>query len=477
MGRRLAWAHSHGITRIDGYSLTERETVNQSMLTRLFSILNAGERIAPRIPFFYGWVILSAAASTQVVRNATASLTIAVFIFPLSEELGWSRTLIAGAASFGGLAASGVSPVVGWLVDRYGARLVLVSSVLILGISTISLAWATVPVAFYVAYGVGRVIFSSPISIGSSVVVSRWFVRMRGRASGILFGSHSIGLVAFPLIASVIIGASGWREAWIVLGILVLGIALLPTALLIVQQPEDVGLSPDGDAPVSEREISEAAETGQSAPPSPAAEEPVWTLREAMRTPALWMFATATGMVFLVQAGVNTHLAAYLRDQGLNAAFAGFGISLNATFLGLGSLFWGWITEKIPPRYALAGVAISVGGSSALFIFANSTPEILVYAVLFGFGVGGLLSVPPVGYADYYGRRSLGVIRGVTEPLTSLGQAVGAVAAGLAFDFTDSYRFAFIAFAIMGGLATVLVLFARPPRRPGATAEKAPDSK
>ena len=443
------------------------------MLTSLLAYFNLGHRLAPRTPFFYGWVILTTAASTQVVRNATASLTIAVFIFPLSEELGWSRTLIAGAASFGGLAASFVSPGVGWLVDRYGARFVLTASIFILGLSTISLAWATVPVAFYLAYGVGRVIFASPVSIGSSVVVSRWFVRMRGRTSGILFGSHSIGLVAFPLIASVIIGTSGWRDAWIVLGLLVWGIALLPTALLIVQQPEDVGLSPDGDAPVPEGETRDTASSGQPASAPPAAEEPVWTLREAMRTPALWMFATATGMVFLVQAGVNTHLAAYLRDEGLSAAFAGFGISLNAAFLGLGSLFWGWITEKIPPRYALAGVAIFVGGSSALFVFANSTPEILVYAVLFGFGVGGLLSVPPVGYADYYGRRSLGVIRGVTEPLTSFGQAIGAVMAGLIFDFTDSYQLAFVSFAVMGGLATVLVLFARPPGRPQAAEEVA----
>ena len=436
------------------------------MLTSLFSMLNLGERIAPRTPFFYGWVILSTAASTQVVRNATASLTIAVFIFPLSEELGWSRTLIAGAASFGGLAASFVSPGVGWLVDRYGARFVLTASIFILGLSTFSLAWATVPVAFYLAYGVGRVIFSSPLSIGSSVVVSRWFVRMRGRASGILFGSHSIGLVAFPLIASVIIGASGWREAWMVLGILVWGIALLPTALLIVQQPEDVGIRPDGDPPAETAPKETSGPVAFGLAPTPASEEPVWTLREAMRTPALWMFATATGMVFLVQAGVNTHLAAYLRDQGLNAAFAGFGISLNAAFLGLGSIAWGWATERFPARYVLAAVAITVAVSSALFVIADSRMEILVYAVLFGFGVGGLLSVPPVGYADYYGRRSLGVIRGVTEPLTTFGQAIGAVVAGLVYDFTDSYQLAFAAFAVMGGLATVLVLFARPPNRP-----------
>ena len=350
----------------------------------------------------------------------------------------------------------------GWLVDRYGARLVLFGSVLILGLSTVSLAWATVPVAFYLAYGVGRVIFSSPVQIGSSVVVSRWFVRMRGRASGILFGSHSIGLVAFPLIASVIIGTTGWREAWIVLGILVWAIALLPTGLLLVQQPEDVGLEPDGDAPIPASELTEAA---SSASPPAVSEEPVWTLKEAMRTPALWMFATATGSVFLVQAGVNTHLAAYLRDQGLTAAIAGFGISLNAAFLGLGSLFWGWMTERFPPRYVMAAIALIVGGSSALFIIADSTAEVLVYSTIFGFGVGGLLSVPPVAYADYYGRRSLGVIRGVTEPLTSFGQAIGAVLSGAVYDLTDSYQLAFLTFAILSGLAMLLVLFARPPRR------------
>ena len=289
---------------------------------------------------------------------------------------------------------------------------------------------------------------------------------MRGRASGILFGSHSIGLVLFPLIASVIIGADGWREAWIVLGLLVWGIALLPTALLIVQQPEDVGQRPDGD-PAPNAAVSGGVSFGVTSVSAVAADEPVWTLSEAMRTPALWMFAAATGMVFLVQAGVNTHLAAYLRDQGLNAAFAGVGISLNAAFLGLGSIFWGWITERFPPRYVLAGVAISVGGASALFIIADSTAEILAYSVLFGFGVGGLLSVPPVGYADYFGRRSLGAIRGVTEPLTSFGQAIGAVLSGVVFDLTNSYQFAFMAFAVMGGLATVLVLFARPPRGPG----------
>ena len=416
------------------------------------------QRLAHRLPFYYGWVVLYSAATTQVVRNSAASLTIAVFMIPLADDLGWSRTLIAGAASVGGLVASGVSPLVGLLVDRYGARQVLAASVFIMGLSTIALAWATVPVAFYIAYGISRVIFASPVPIGASVVVSRWFVRMRGRTNGILFASHSIGLIAFPLIASAVIASRGWQDAWIVLGALVWIIALVPVTFLIVQRPEDLGLRPDGDAEPSATDTAGA----------PAPEEPAWTLKEAMRTPALWLLAAGVGTLFLVQAGINTHMAALLRDQGLSLFLSGVGLSLNAAFMGAGSLAWGWIAERLPVRYVLAGVAVAVAVPALLFLTADTTAKALAISSLFGFGVGGMLSVPPVAYADYYGRRSLGAIRGVTEPFTSLEQAVGAVASGIVYDLTGSYAIALIAFAILGGVTAAVILFAKPPRRPPA---------
>ena len=424
--------------------------------------MNLAPRLAHRTPFFYGWVVLGSASSTQIVRNAAASLTIAVFMFPLAEDLGWSRTLIAGAASFGGLAASGASPVVGWLIDKYGARLVLATSVFILGLSTISLAWATVPLAFYLAYGVGRVIFSSPVQIGASVVASRWFIRMRGRASGVLFLSHSVGMIVFPLIASIVIDMHGWRYAWVVLGLIVWAVALLPATLLIAERPEDVGLKPDGD------EVEGANEDANGS----AGEEPGWTLKAAMKTPALWILATATGLLFLMQAGINTHLAAFLRDEGLSPVFAGVGVGLNAAFLGLGSIAWGWIVERVPARHVLTMVAALMALGAVLFMTTSSTAQALVYSSLFGFGLGGMLSVPPVAYADYYGRRSLGTIRGVAEPLTSGGQAIGAVAAGAVFDLTGSYEYAFMAFAALGALTMLMVQLARPPKYvPEATPE------
>ncbi len=406
------------------------------------------------------------------VRNAAASLTIAVFVYPLSEELGWSRTLISGAAAAGGLAATFLSPIVGRLIDRYGARSVLTVSILLLCLTTVSLAWsdvsmtvmgATIPWVFYIAYATGRVIFSSPVQIGASVVVSRWFIRLRGRTNGILNLSHSLGMVLFPLIASLVIAQSGWRDAWFVLGVVVFVVALLPVALLISERPEDLGLLPDGDA---EDIPTDSTGTKHSSPAASA--EVDWTSGSAMRTPTLWLIAISTGLLFVMQAGVNTHSAAFFRDQGLGTVIAGVGISFNAISLGIGSLFWGRIVEKAPPRFALAAVALVMAAASLLFTSTDTTVEALAFSAIFGFGLGGMLTVPPVAYADYFGRASLGTIRGVTEPFTTFGQAVGVMIPGLVFDYIsdESYMPFFFAAGAIGVFAAVISLFATRPIMP-----------
>ncbi len=427
------------------------------------------QNLANRAPFFYGWFVLAAAGTANFARNAAASLTISVFIYPLSEELGWSRTLIAGAAAAGGLAATFTSPIIGRLIDRYGARTVLTASIVILIISTAALAWsdisltimgATIPWVFYIAYATGRVIFASPVQIGTSVVVSRWFIRMRGRTNGILGLSHSAGMVLFPLIASIVIAQSGWRDAWYVLSVVVFVVALLPVALLTAENPEDLGLRPDGD-PEEEKE-----EDSPDAAKSAAEEEPNWTSSAAIRTPALWLLALATGMLFFMHAGSNTHAAAFFQDQGLGTVTAGISISLNAIFLGISSLFWGRIVERIPARYVLAAVALNLAVGAFLFTLTDTAIEALIFSAFFGFGLGGMLVVPPVAYADYFGRPNLGTIRGITEPFTTLGQAIGVLIPGLIFDFIGdaTYLPFFYLAAAIGILAAIASLFATKPR-------------
>jgi MFS family permease len=125
---------------------------------------------------------------------------------------------------------------------------------------------------------------------------------------------------------------------------------------------------------------------------------------------------------------------------------------------------WGRIIERFPVRYVFATVALFMSASSVLFLTADTTVEALLYSSLFGMSIGGILVVPPVAFANYFGRRSLGAIRGVTEPFASLGQAFGVLLSGAVFDATGSYQIAFLTFATFGAATVVIMLLAKPPR-------------
>ena len=422
--------------------------------------------ISQRIPFYYGWIVLGTAGSSMFVRNAAGSLTFAVFVPLIADETGWSRALIGGAAAVGGLLATGASPPVGWAIDRYGARVVLVFGIIILGLSTVAMAWLSVHIAiFYTALAIGRIMFSSPLNVGAATVVGRWFVRQRGRATGLLFLSHSGGMVAFPLVATWVSVAYGWETAWIVLGLMVYAIALAPAALLVAQRPEDVGLLPDGDAPDGPDMV------GDTTTSNPDAESDLeWTTRQAVRTPALWVLAIGTGFLFLLQSGTNVYQADLLRSRGIELSLSQLSIVVNAAGTAFGSLLWGRVVEKMRVSYTYAIVALVMALACGLFVVADTVATAFFAAGLFGVAVAGILVVPAVAYANFFGRQSLGAIRGVTEPFTSLGQAIGAVASGLVFQFAGDYGWAFVIYAVLGALTAAALLLARPPRHPATRA-------
>jgi MFS family permease len=138
-------------------------------------------------------------------------------------------------------------------------------------------------------------------------------------------------------------------------------------------------------------------------------------------------------------------------------------VSGSGVMAGLGTLGWGWLVEKFPVRFVFMGVALVIAIAIGLFPQADTMIEALAYAGLFGVGVAGMLVVPPVAYADYFGRGSLGAIRGVTETFVALGQAIGAVLSGYIFDSTGTYLAAFYGFAVLGVITIVLLLLATPP--------------
>ena len=223
---------------------------------------------------------------------APSVFVLGIFLSPMADEFGWSRTLIAGAVSVGAVASMFLSPVMGWVVDRYGSRMILTVSMLVLGAAVTSLAWATAPIFFYMGFATGRIIFHVPVQIGSGAVVSRWFVRKRGRAIGLIYLAGAVGGIVFIQIASLAMLQSGVAAAWIAMGVVVLAVSVVPSALLIVDRPEDIGLVPDGDTASEQR----PKDTPKASAIRAATGTPVnygtyedWTPRAAMRTVALWV--------------------------------------------------------------------------------------------------------------------------------------------------------------------------------------------
>ena len=280
--------------------------------------------LAPRLrdtfPFYYGWIVVGASSTVVFARMAPAITTLTVLIFPISHQLGWSRTLIAGSVSAGALASLVLSPVVGWAIDRFGARPVLVVSVLVLGVAMISLAWATVPLTFYLAFAAGRIVFHTSAPIGASTVAARWFIRKRGRAIGIVFLFGAIGGVVFTMVASLVVESHGLKATWIAIGLVVLVFSVAPSLLLVAERPEDIGLLPDGEPPDStDSEKGAGAIVPVGVPDSPTTVLPraqmttdtdSWTLGEAVRTKIFWLLVFMGFASFFVHTSIGVHMGA-----------------------------------------------------------------------------------------------------------------------------------------------------------------------
>jgi len=382
-------------------------------------------------------------------------------VSPMADEFGWSRTLIAGSVSLGALSSIFISPAVGWAVDRYGVRLTLTLSMLVLGVAMISLVWATVPVFFYMGFATGRVIFHVPVQIGTGALISRWFIRKRGRAIGIIYLAGAVGGIVTVQIASLAISHWSIGAAWISLGVLVLAVAVLPSALLIVDRPETIGLQPDNQPPASCEGRAELEKDSHG--------ETDWTPHQAMRTRALWVLTVVVGVLFMTQAGVSVHVGAFFLDRGLSLTAAANAITVYAAVNAFASLMWGVIIERTTVRVAMTGLMLLSATCSLSLLSVTSEGSAFGMAALLGLVAAGGNVIPPVAFASYFGRRSIGSIRGISETGVQVGQMIGALFSGLAYDLSGSYAAAFITFSALGFVGALVINSSRPPVRAGET--------
>jgi OFA family oxalate/formate antiporter-like MFS transporter len=410
--------------------------------------------LVPRLPFFYGWVVLACVCLAGFARQGPAVATLSVFVVPMTDAFGWSRTEMAGAVSLGGVLAAVVSPLLGPVLDRRGARLILCLAVLGTGLATMALSLVQSLAMFYLLFCFARMVWAGPFDLGLYGALNNWFVARRARATSIATLAQMAGLVALPIIAQLAMHDGDWRQGWVAIGTTVLAVGFLPVWLFVVRRPEDVGLMPD--------RLAGSAATSVA--------EPRFTRPQAMRTSAFWLVSLYTVLVFPVQAGVSLHQAPHLIERGFSPIMAATVISFFSAMSAVASFGVGFLPRRWPVRRAMSASAVLLAVGTFGLIGVSSAEVAYLAAGLFGLGIGGVMTLLPMAWADYFGRESYGAIRGVALSLQVMAQAAGPVASGALRDWSGDYTDSLVLFGILAALAAIAAMAARRPRELPAAA-------
>lgn len=411
-----------------------------------------------RPPFYYGWVIVGVFFVANFMASGMGGHTIPLFFGPMHESLGWSLTLFTGAVTASTLLGTAVIPFLGRVLDKVGPRPVMLWGAIAAGTGLLLMSRVTEVWQFWVLYAsVGALGLHEIGSFSGSVVVSKWFIRKRGRALTIsAYGGILSGIAMTPVIGLLLVHI-GWRGTWAVMGLVMMAV-MVPLVLIFMRhRPEDFGLLPDGDAlpPASAADGTRHAKA--------AAPERSWTLREAMRTRTLWVLVVSMDLISFSSGVQAFHGITYLTQQeGLSVATVGLITTVRYVGVFLARIPWAYFLERVPVRKCLF-VCFLVKATTLLWLIALPYPaNIAGYIIAFSIG-GAQGLVQPMVFANYFGRESQGTIQGAVQPALAVPTLVGPLLVAMVFDAVGSFNTAFIIASVLGFAAAVVALFAPPP--------------
>ncbi|MCL0047754.1 MFS transporter [Dehalococcoidia bacterium] len=422
-----------------------------------------------KTPFFYGWLILAVVATGAFVATSIAGIVLGGIQYFIFEDTGWNRSNIGVAAAAGVWCSGVVAPFAGRLTDKHGPRTLMPLGAIYLGLTLFGLSWFHSLKYFYFATISARAI-SQPILIGvvPRTIAVNFFLKRRNTALALTGMFRPISGAIIVQIVSLFASTYGWRSAFSFLGIFSLVLSL-PMILIIRRRPEDLGLLPDG----IRHEISDSNETvlPKSADLEPEKsrltnyEQPSWTGREVLRTPAFWLVALTVMCSITGSSAIGFSMVPYLAEEANLPASAAVGVLSLSTFLSLSNLGWGYVADKISPRWAMM-IALTGSGGVILYLFlVNSIVSGYVFGFCWGIIHSSLEVIVYMILAQYFGRVSYGVIAGSLRPFEAAGLGLGQILGPLMYDLLGNYSSMII---MSGGLQLVAACFiflARPPRR------------
>ena len=423
----------------------------------------------PRI--YYGYYIVVASIMAWFVMVGAQTQVSGVFLKPMTEELGWTRTEFFYAQTIGQYLVAFVGFFIGAYVDRFGGRAFMVTGVTILGTSLFLTSEVTELWQWIALRGV---MFAAGAALMGNLIVNvtlaKWFVRKRGRAVALGAMGVPMGVGIAPLAMTAVVSQFGWRAGWIAIALAAWAL-IYPAAMVMRRQPEDHGLHPDG---MSDEEAQGAAGAAVAADLANS-----FTRSQAVRTVALYVVVAAFGLSGLALGTTLVQTIPFLTDEGFDRSTAALMLTVYAVPSAWSKPVWGFLIERMSPQL-LAAVAFVMYGAALLIIsFGASISSVAVLFAgywIFGMGGGGAVPLQEVIWATFFGRRHIGAVRSVGLPMALTLTAGGPLAVSLYFDRVGNYYGAFVFIAALSMLAAFLILVVRKPTLPGATADAGPAS-
>jgi len=410
---------------------------------------------------FYGWwVVLASVVGLALSWPVFAIYVFGAFVLPLQQEFGWERGQISLAITVVSFSSMFMSVVLGFIVDKLGIRKVMLPSIVLLGLTIGSLYWLTDSLMhFYAVYFCIAVLGAGTSILVFSKLTLNWFDRRRGLALGIAIAGVGVGQTLMPRLVTHIIEQYGWREAYLVVGILIITVAGGVCMLLIREFPRSMGLQKDG--------ASSADIPCASASPAIG-----YTFKQAVRTRPFWLMMVSFFLVGFCIHGTAIHLQPLLVDRGIPVqTAAGFMSALGFAVI-FGRILAGYLMDRVfAPWVAIGFMLAPVIGLSLLALGAVGNMALLA-AMLLGLAIGAEFDILGYFVSRYIGLRIFGFAYGLMLAGFQLGGGIGPVIMGRGFDQTGEYTGVLWIFVAMFGITCVLFgLLGRYPELPGAQAQ------
>ena len=406
---------------------------------------------------YYGWWVVIACFLINLYVGGVIHFSFTAFFEPIQPEFGWSSTQISIATSLRGLEMGIFAPIVGFLVDRFGSRKLLLGGSIVIGIGLLILSFTQSLLMFYMSFLFIALGAGGCTSVVTMTAVAIWFRKNVGLALGIMASGFGAGGLIVPLVV-LLIDAAGWRLTLVILGagMWLLGI---PLSLIVRNRPEQVEFNPEGPA----------AESSQA---PPGGERPGSTkgafLEIIKKRSFLYLNIVETVRLMSVTA-VVIHLMPYLSSLGIPRATAGVVAAVLPLVSIAGRFGFGWWGDRFDKRVVMSTTFFLMSAGVFAFCYVQSFWVLMLFVLLFAPGFGGSMVLRGAILQEYFGMAYFGRMVGIVMGSASIGGIIGPTLAGWAFDTTGSYTSVWYGLCGISGAAIFLIMKMKPAVAPSGS--------